>query len=105
MATKQETSIIAEHIAVENARLDRIEEKIDKLAETVISLARAEEKLIALEQDKNFIMDRMLKNEERIESIEKKTDETAVTVTVINRLFWIVVSVTAAAWVGNLFMH
>jgi len=105
MATKQETSIIAEHIAVENARLDRIEEKIDKLAETVISLARAEEKLIALEQDKNFIMDRMLKNEERIDAIEKKTDETAVTVTVINRLFWIAISVTAAAWVGNLFMH
>lgn len=97
--------ILQQHIAVENARLDRIEEKIDKLAETVISLARAEEKLIALESDKNFIMERMIKNEERLDSVEKKVDETSVTVTVINRLFWIAISVTAAAVVGNFFMN
>lgn len=100
----QEHDLMQRHIAVENARLDRIEEKIDRLAETVISLARAEEKLISLENDKKFLMDRMIKTEEKVDGIERKLDETAVTVTVINRLFWIAISVTAAAWVGQMFI-
>jgi len=92
------------HIAADNHRLDRIEQKIDKLAETVISLARAEEKLIALEGDKNFIMERMIKNEEKVDNIEKKVDETIVTVRVINRLFWIVIAAVATGAVGMIFI-
>lgn len=88
----------------ETHRLDRIEAKIDKLAETVISLARAEEKLIALESDKNFIMERMLKNEEKVDNLEKKVDETNVTVRVINRLFWIVVVAVITGAVGLIFV-
>jgi vacuolar-type H+-ATPase subunit E/Vma4 len=102
---EQEHKILQQHIAVENSRLDRIEEKIDRLAETVISLARAEEKLIALENDKKFLMTRMMKNEERIDLVEKKVDETTVTVAVINRLFWIAISVTSAAFVGQYFIR
>lgn len=85
-------------------RLDRIESKIDKLAETMISLARAEEKLIGLEGDKTFMMERMLKNEERVDGIEKKVDESAVTVKVVNRVFWILVVVVASALVGQQFI-
>tara|TARA_B100000768_G_C11028972_1_gene269262 strand:- start:144 stop:425 length:282 start_codon:yes stop_codon:yes gene_type:complete len=85
-------------------RLDRIETKIDKLAETMISLARAEEKLIGLEGDKTFMMERMLKNEERVDGIEKKVDESAVTVKVVNRVFWILVVVVASALVGQQFI-
>ncbi len=86
------------------SRLDRIESKIDKLAETMISLARAEEKLIGLEGDKAFMMERMLKNEERVDGIEKKVDESAVTVKVVNRVFWILVVVVASALVGQQFI-
>ena len=86
------------------SRLDRIETKIDKLAETMISLARAEEKLIGLEGDKTFMMERMLKNEERVDTIEKKVDESAVTVKVVNRVFWILVAVVASALVGQQFI-
>ena len=46
---------LQDHIMRDDRRLDRIEEKIDRLSETVISLARAEEKLIALESDRNTI--------------------------------------------------
>jgi hypothetical protein len=92
---------LEQHIVGETHRLDRIEAKIDKLSETVISLARAEEKLVALENDKKFLMDRMIKNEERVESIEKKVDETSVTVRVINRLFWITVAVVISGIAGT----
>ena len=82
------------------ARLDRIETKIDKLAETVISLARAEEKLIALESDREEIHRRVGNVEEAVLKVDRKIDDQGVTVQVINRLFWIIVSVAAAAAVG-----
>lgn len=95
---------LEQHIVGETHRLDRIEAKIDKLSETVISLARAEEKLISLENDKKFLMDRMIKNEEKVELIEKKVDETSVTVRVINRLFWIFTVAAITGAVGMLFI-
>jgi len=96
---------LEKHIVGDAGRLDRIEQKIDRLSETVISLARAEEKLIALEGDKNFIMGRMLKNEERVDSVERKVDETNVTIRVINRLFWIVVVAAVTGAVGMIFIN
>jgi hypothetical protein len=95
---------LEQHIVGETHRLDRIEAKIDKLSETVISLARAEEKLISLENDKKFLMERMVKNEEKIDVVEKKVDETSVTVRVINRLFWIVIVAVVTGAVGMFFI-
>ena len=40
------------------SRLDRIESKIDKLADAMISLARAEEKIIALQEDHENMRER-----------------------------------------------
>lgn len=54
-------------------RLDRIEEKIDKLSETVISLARAEEKLMSLERSNTLVMQTLVKVDERIDRIEDQT--------------------------------
>lgn len=95
---------LEQHINLDASRLDRIESKIDKLAETVISLARAEEKLVHLEQDKKFLMDRMMKSEERLDLVEKKVDETSITVRVINRLFWITVAVVISGIAGTYFV-
>ena len=43
------------------SRLDRIESKIDKLADAMISLARAEEKIIALQDDHDNMRERLNK--------------------------------------------
>ena len=96
---------LEQHISADNARLDRIESKIDKLSETVISLARAEEKLISLEKDKKFLMERMVRNEEKIDVVENKVDETSVTVRVINRLFWLIMAAGTAGVVGMFFIR
>ncbi len=61
--------------AIVDQRLDRIESKIDRLSEAIISIARAEEKLIQLENDKKFLMERMLAIEERVSDTERKTEE------------------------------
>ena len=70
-------------------RLDRIEEKIDKLSDAMISLARAEEKLIAIEQNNHANFERLNRFSAKLDDIEKKVDNNARTVAVINRLFWI----------------
>lgn len=71
-------------------RLDRIEEKIDKLSDAMISLARAEEKLIAIEQNNHANFERLNRFSAKLDDIEKKVDNNARTVAIINRLFWIV---------------
>jgi cob(I)alamin adenosyltransferase len=101
MDEKELTTAFQEHISSEAARLDRIEDKIDKLAETVISLARAEEKLIALSADNQDTRARLRGVEEAVVNVDRKVDETAVTVKVINRLFWILVAAAAAAVIGQ----
>ena len=92
--------------SIENEnRLGRIEAKIDKLAEAIISLARAEEKLMQLEEDKKFLMGKMIKLEERMEKTERVLDENSMTISAINRIFWIALSGTIATLIGAYLMR
>jgi uncharacterized protein YeeX (DUF496 family) len=56
----------------------------------MISLARAEEKLIAIEANNHANFERLNRFSAKLDDIEKKVDNNARTVAVINRLFWIV---------------
>lgn len=71
-------------------RLDRIEEKIDRLADAMIALARAEEKLIAIEKNNHANMERMNRFSMKLDDIEKKVDDNARTVHIINKIALIV---------------
>lgn len=88
------------HSQFEGKRLDRIEEKIDRLAETVVSIARAEEKLVNLEHDRNIILDRLVKIEEKIDGLDTRIIDSETTVKVINRIFWIVLTAVVGAIVA-----
>ena len=78
-------------------RLDRIEEKIDKLSDAMISLARAEEKLIAMEKSNHAHYERMNRFSEKLDNIEKQVDENARTVKIINTIMYaLIVAVTGA---------
>lgn len=78
-------------------RLDRIEEKIDKLSEAMISLARAEEKLISIEKNNQSHYDRMNKFSQKLDNIEKKTDDNARTVAIINKVVFVLAVAAATA--------
>tara|TARA_B110000503_G_scaffold143531_1_gene245602 strand:+ start:279 stop:662 length:384 start_codon:yes stop_codon:yes gene_type:complete len=81
--------LFKEHLANDNKRLDRIEYKIDKLSETVVSLARVEEKVNSLNRDSARTNDGLVKLESRLEVVEGKVDNNNVTVKIINNIFWI----------------
>ena len=73
-------------------RLNRIEEKIDKLAETLVAMARVEEKILALEDDKRFLMEKMVAIDSNLRKVERQGNETSSDLSMITRIFWIALS-------------
>ena len=79
-----------------NVRLDRIEEKIDKLSEAVVAIARTEEKLASLQIEHNKNYERMNRFSEKLDTIESCVRDQGRTIVVINKLFWIsLISISA----------
>ena len=84
-------------------RLTRIEQKVDKLGEAMISMARAEEKITGLKNDYDKMYERMNKLSAKLDDIQYKVDENARTVSLVNKLFWVVIvaavgSISAQLW-------
>lgn len=105
MATKEtQSERLARIEAHSGVRFDRIEEKLDKLGEAMISIARAEEKLATLNGNYDNQFQRMNRFSDKLDQIEKKVDDNANTVRVINRLFWIAVTTIAGALVASFWM-
>ncbi len=80
-----------------DGRLERIEKKIDDLSSAMISLARAEEKLLSIEKNNFANYDRMNRFSRKLDEIEKKVDDNARTVTFINKLFWLLLTVASGS--------
>jgi len=84
------------------ARLDRIEEKLDKLAEAMIAMARAEEKIVNLQGDHEEMHIRLNKHSEKLDDIERVCRDNHRTIGVINKLFWIVLVAVTGSVVSQL---
>ena len=92
------------HNETNESRLDRIEQKIDKLADAMISLARAEEKIIALQDDHDNMRDRMNKLSVKLDEIQKTCDENARTVSIINKVVYVAVAAAIGTYVTHVWM-
>ncbi len=75
-----------------NKRFDRIEDKIDKLSDAMISLARTEEKIMAMESDKNNMIERMNRHSEKIDELNDKVNENSRITSNINKIVWLIVA-------------
>ena len=98
MELKQEASVTME------SRLDKIEDKIDKLTDTMVSMARAEEKITALRTDQNKMYERINRLSVKLDEIQFKVDENARTVNLVNKLFWVAIVAAAGAVASHLWM-
>jgi hypothetical protein len=83
-------------------RLDRIEEKLDKLADAVISIARAEEKIVTLTSFSKQQSEMIQLLTTRIDRLESTVQENGSTISIINKIFWIVISSVAMVITGML---
>jgi ribosome-binding ATPase YchF (GTP1/OBG family) len=93
-----------EQRAQQSARLDRIEEKIDKLSDAIISLARAEEKIATMAEFGKQQGEQILTLINRVDKLDQVVRENQATVNIINKLFWIVMASAATAITGMLFI-
>ena len=85
-------------------RLNRIEEKIDKMSEAIIQMARCEEKLDNYEKYRDESWARMNRFSEKLDRIEKKVDDNAHTVGLINKLFWVAIVAFSGAVATQIWM-
>lgn len=88
----------------QGSRLDRIEDKIDKLTDAMVAIARAEEKLIAMEAKYSAQYDRMNKFSSKLDDIEAKVTSNASTVMLINKVIGAAVIAIVGALVSQYFM-
>ena len=100
----QLTQQVKVKMATTQQRLDRIEEKIDKLADAMISLARAEERISSIADMQSHQTERLNRLSEKIDNIAAQAADNTRTVQLINKLFWVVIAASAAAIVSNIWM-
>lgn len=90
------------HANNQSDRLLRIEEKIDKLSDAMIAIARTEEKLVSMEQKYSAQYDRMNRFSEKLDVIDKVVNDNAQSVYTTNKLFWIAIIAVAGAIATNI---
>lgn len=78
--------------ASDEKRLDRIEEKIDKLSEAMVLIARTDEKIVAMEQKYGAQYERMNRFSTKLDEIERQVILNAQVSRNISTLFWILVT-------------
>ena len=101
---KMAKSELIESSQTNATRLDRIEQKIDKLADAMISLARAEEKILALQDDHDNTRDRLNKLSVKLDDIQKAVDDNARTVSLINKVVYAAMVAVVGAYVAHMWM-
>jgi hypothetical protein len=78
-------------LVVDEARLERIEQKLDRLSEAIVSLARIEERMVTLFNRSDLVETRVERLSERVAAMERM----AGTIKFGERLFWVAVSTAA----------
>lgn len=90
---------------VQSQRLDRIEEKLDQMAQAIIALARAEEKISTLAEFNKQQASQVQMLINRIDSVEQLVNSNASTVNIINKVFWLIVAGFIAAITWEYIIH
>ena len=85
-------------------RLDRIEEKLDRLTDAMVAMARAEEKIIALQDDHENMRERLNKLSVKLDEIQKTVDDNTRTVSIINKIVYAAVVAAIGAYVAHMWM-
>lgn len=90
---------------VQSQRLDRIEEKLDQMAQAIIALARAEEKISTLAEFNKQQASQMQVLINRIDGVEQLVNSNASTVNIINKVFWLIIAGFIAAITWEYIIH
>jgi len=73
-------------------RLERVEEKLDKLAEAVVSIARIEERVNTVLKHHDRFFNRLDKLEARVEDVETKSVLNRNAISIAERFVWVLIT-------------
>jgi hypothetical protein len=76
----------------DDARLARIEAKLDQMGEAIVSLARVEERMVTLFNRLDAIDNDRAAQGKRLQVVEEKTGNNGQSLRFAERVFWIVVA-------------
>lgn len=85
-------------------RLDRLEQKIDKLTDAMVTLARTEEKIMALEGDKKNLTERLNRHSEKIDELNEEVKSNSRVTSNITKGIWLVIAAVVGVGVRVFFM-
>lgn len=86
---------------MEETRLERMEARLDQIAEAIVKLAVMEERLVVLYKRSDNFDSRLNEHSQRIRKLEDTTNTRGNIFGIIERVFWLVV----ASGVGTLFWY
>lgn len=85
-------NLLRQHLDADTSRFDRLEKKIDKLADTVVALARAEEKLISLEKHRANMDEKMEKMSADLDEAWDKLRANETTLNNASKFLWLIIA-------------
>ena len=81
---------------IPDSRLERIEEKLDKLSDTVSDLARIEERMLSVFKRLDRHEKRLDDQEDDLKNLSNSVLLNSKTSSSIERLFWVIITATAS---------
>jgi vacuolar-type H+-ATPase subunit E/Vma4 len=73
-------------------RLSRMEDKLDKLSEAIISMARMEERLVSVDKRMDKVDDVFKKFDDRMDDIERQAIARGQKIAFAERFFWMILT-------------
>lgn len=83
-------------VMIPDSRLERIEEKLDKLSDTVSDLARIEERMLSVFKRLDRHEKRLDDQEDDLKDLSNSVLLNSKTSSSIERLFWVIITATAS---------
>jgi len=83
-------------MSMEDLRLSRIESKLDKLADAVVSLARMEERMLTLFKRIDQYEERQQKIEERVNDLEMEDAGKNSVIRILEKATWLALGIALA---------
>lgn len=86
----------------DDARLDRIEKKLDEVGHAVVALARMEERMITLFKRMDSLDGKQEMQDKRLQSVEGRVGNNGQALRFAERVFWIVFASGFAFWLKGM---
>lgn len=99
---RETDQLLVERLRLDAERFERIENKLDKLADAVIAMARAEEKLIQLDSDRTNTYNQLSAHAALITELTRTQGKHDDVINGIKKIFWTAFTSVAASGFGLL---